>query len=359
MSAHDGWLVYGANGYTGELVAREAARRGLRPLLAGRREEPVARLAAELDLPHRIFALDDSAALARGLGGVRTVLHCAGPFVRTSRAMVEACLAGGVHYLDITGEIAVFESIYRRHAKAQGAGVALLPGAGFDVVPTDCLAARLAAALPGAERLELAFASDGGSASRGTLKTMIESLPHAGAIRRDGEIVPVPPAWDVKKIHFSCGPRWAMTIPWGDVASAFRTTGIPSIRVYTGAPPSAIRRMRRLRRLLPIAGLAPVKRFLQWRIERTVTGPDRETRESARVYLWGRAEGPGGAVTATLETPEGYAFTAVSSVECARRVTAGELAPGAWTPATAFGATFVEELDGVVAHPVTAADDTR
>ena len=349
-------LIYGANGYTGELVAEEAVRRGLRPVLAGRNAEAVGALAGRLELDSRAFGLDDPAALARGLEGVAAVLHCAGPFIRTSKPMVAACLAAGAHYLDITGEIGVFESVQRRGAEAKGAGVALIPGVGFDVVPTDCLAARLAAALPDASHLTLAFTSEGGSTSRGTMKTMVESLPYAGAVRKDGRIVPVPMAMDARKFDFACGERWAVTIPWGDVSTAFHSTGIPNIRVYSGAPPSAIKRMRRLRPFLPLAGLKPVKRLAQWWIGRTVTGPDEEVRRTARVSLWGEVRNEAGEMRrATMETPEGYAFTANASVECATRVLEGTVGAGAWTPSRAFGADLAFALPGVTGGEVVTA----
>ena len=342
------WMIYGANGYTGELCARLAKKRGLTPILAGRSAEPVRALAGELELEHRAFGLDDEGALAAALDDVGAVLHCAGPFLWTSKAMVRGCLASGTHYLDITGEIAVFEPVLAQHARAVAASVTLLPGVGFDVVPTDCLAAKLARELPDATSLELAFAASGGSASRGTLKTMIEGMPYSGAIRRDGRIVRVPMAYDTKEIPFSGGPRWAMTIPWGDVSTAFHSTGIPNIRVYTGASPRTIAKARRMRTFLPLLGLKPVKRLAQWWVGRTVTGPDKKTRDSARTSLWGRVENAAGeVVTATLETPEGYAFTALSSVECASRVAAGGVEPGAWTPSRAFGADFVETIPGV------------
>ncbi len=349
------WMIYGANGYTGELAAREAARRGLAPILAGRNARAVAALAGELGLSSRAFGLDDRAALGAGLAGVAAVLHCAGPFVRTSAPLVDACLAAGVHYLDITGEIAVFEAVLARSAEAVRAGVALLPGVGFDVVPSDCLAARLGAALPGAAELALAFASDRGGYSRGTLKTMIEGLPNLGAVRRGGRIVAVPAGYETRRIDFggALGERWAMTIPWGDVATAYHTTGIPSIRVYTAAHPKAIRRLRRLARLAPLAAAGPVKRWLQRRVDRREPGPGAEVRATARTYLWGEAKDAAGkTVTARLETPEAYALTAVSAVEAAERAASGAVRPGAWTPSRAFGADFVDGLPGVVAGPV-------
>ncbi|HXU45961.1 MAG TPA: saccharopine dehydrogenase NADP-binding domain-containing protein [Thermoanaerobaculia bacterium] len=348
-------LIYGANGYTGELCAREAATRGLAPILAGRNRAAVEGLAGELGLAARVFDLDQPEATARSLTGVAAVLHCAGPFVRTSGPMVAACLAAGAHYLDITGEIEVFEKVFARHAQAERAGVALLPGVGFDVVPSDCLAGRLAGALPEATSLVLAFGTAGGSWSRGTLKTMIESLPHAGAIRRDGRLVPVPLAWEAREIEFSgrFGKRWCASIPWGDLSTAFRSTGIPDIQVFTAMSRREVRRARWLRPFLPILGWGPIKRRLQRRVERRLTGPSAEVRATARTYLWGEAANAAGRkVRATLETPEAYGFTATSAIACTERVLGGEVKPGAWTPAQAFGARFVDGLPGVVAGPI-------
>lgn len=350
------WMIYGANGYTGELIAREAASRHLEPVLAGRNREAVEALARELSLPSRVFSLEDRDEAAKALEGMAAVLHCAGPFVLTSAPMVAACLASGAHYLDITGEIQVFEAVLAQGEAARRAGVALLPGVGFDVVPSDCLAARLAAALPDATELALAFTADGGSWSRGTLKTMIEGMPYAGAVRRNGRIVPVPVAYDVREVHFGgrLGRRSTMTIPWGDVSTAFHSTGIPDIRVYTGVPPSQIRRLRRMSVLLPLAGWKPLKRLLQKWVERTITGPSAEARETARTFLWGEAKDAAGrTVTGTVETPEAYRFTAVSAVECVRRVLEGKVPAGAWTPSRAFGKDFAGELPGVVVGPRT------
>jgi short subunit dehydrogenase-like uncharacterized protein len=346
------WMIYGATGYTGELVAREAVRRGQRPILAGRNAAALERLARELALPSRVFVLDDPEALRQGLAGpprVAAVLHCAGPFVHTSAPMVAACLAARAHYLDITGEIPVFEAVLAAGPAAREAGIVLLPGVGFDVVPSDCLAARLADAMVDATELTLAFAPERGTFSRGTLKTMVESLPHAGAVRRDGRIVPVPIAYDVREIEFGCGRRLAMTIPWGDIATAYHTTGIPNIRVYTATPPRAVRRARRLGALLPLLAWRPIKRLLQHAIALRVAGPEPEVREMVRVYLWGEVRNPAGdRATATLETPEGYRLTAESAVECMLRVLAGKVPAGSWTPGRALGPHFAAELPGVV-----------
>src|SRR5581483_2299843 len=214
-------MIYGANGYTGRLIAHEAAKRGLKPMLAGRNRDAVDALAGELGLSRRVFDLADPIEVARNLDGVSVVLHCAGPFSRTAAPMLDACLAVNVHYLDITGEIDVFELCHRAHARAKHQGVVVLPGSGFDVVPTDCTAAMLKQRLPDAQSLVLAFEAGGGP-SPGTAKTSVEGLRNGGRARIGGELRGVPLAWKTRAFVREDGKsRTAMTIPWGDVYTAF------------------------------------------------------------------------------------------------------------------------------------------
>jgi short subunit dehydrogenase-like uncharacterized protein len=340
------WLIYGANGYTGELVAEEAARRGLRPILAARREEAVRPIAEKLGLAFRAFALDDPARVAAGLEGVKLVLHCAGPFSHTSKPMVEACLRAKAHYLDVTGEIAVFEACKRRDADARAAGVVVLPGVGFDVVPSDCLAASLKAALPDAIKLELAFAGLGG-VSRGTAKTMVEGLGLRGAVREGGKIKNVPLAYKTRTIAFSDKQRFAMTIPWGDVSTAFHSTGIPDIAVYFAIKPNVARTLKWINPVAPLLGRPLPQRLLKRAIERRAPGPSEHERKTGSTQLWGRVENAAGrAVEGTLVTPDGYAHTVDASLACVERILASSPAPGYHTPSTAFGAAFVKGLPG-------------
>lgn len=336
------WMIYGANGYTGELIAREAVRRGERPLLAGRNREQIESLARELGCPHRVFGVDRPE-----LEGVKLVLHCAGPFVYTSRPMVDACLEAGVHYLDITGEIQVFEAVLARDEEARRRGVTLLPGVGFDVVPTDCLAAMLHARMPDAVELWLAFRTIGGGLSRGTTKTMIEGAGWGGAIRRNGRIVRVPHLYDVRRIAFASGERLATTIPWGDVSTAFHTTGIPNVRVYSAQSPRAIARMRRMRRILPVLRFAPLRKLALRFADRT-KGPSAEERAASRVELWGRvANERGEEVTMTMSVAGGYTFTVDAALEAVRGVLEAPRA-GAFTPAKYFGPELVTRIEGTV-----------
>ena len=336
-------LIYGANGYTGELIAREAVRRGLRPILAGRNREAVEKLASELGCPARVFDLEKPPT--EHLRDVAAVLHCAGPFVRTAKPMMEGCLAAGASYLDITGEIEVIEMAADSDARAKQANVSLLPAVGFDVVPTDCLAAMLADRLQNAERLELAFTGPGGL-SRGTALTMLESMPDAGRARINGRIEKVPVAWKVKQIPFHDRPRWAMTVPWGDVASAYYSTGIPNIEVYVAVPRKQITWLKRMRFVLRLVRLPGVRSIAAGIIRRRVKGPSEAEREVLRSEFWGCVSRGSEHVAATMETASGYKLTVLTATSALERVLAGNVPRGFATPSKAFGKDFILSIPG-------------
>jgi short subunit dehydrogenase-like uncharacterized protein len=275
------------------------------------------------------------------------VLHCAGPFARTAAMMVEACLATGAHYLDITGEIAVFESIAARDAEARDAGVVLLPGTGFDVVPSDSLAAWLKQRLPGADSLTLAIRG-GGRLSHGTATTMAENAGRGGAIRRGGRIETVPAGWKSRMVDFGDGPQLVVTIPWGDVSTAWYTTGIPNIEVYAAMTP-AMRRNLKLGDLLgPVLRFSPVQQFMKRRIDAAPAGPSADTRSRTRSLVWGEARAAdGSSVNGLIDGPNGYDLTAMSAVRIAEAVNEGLVSPGFHTPAGALGPDFVLSVPGV------------
>ncbi len=341
------FLLYGAYGYTGRLSAERAVERGLRPVLSGRNAEKLAALAADLDLDSRAFALEDRAALDAALAEVPLVLHCAGPFVRTAGPMAEACLRAGVHYLDVTGEISVYEQLAALDAQARAAEVMLLPGVGFDVVPTDCLALHLKRRLPSATHLDLAIMGSGGI-SHGTATTMVENIGSGGAVRRDGRLEPVPAAWKTREVDFGRGPVTVVSIPWGDVATAYHSTGIPNIVVYAALGKRTPRLMRLTRYTGWLLASPPAQVFFKWMIRRQPPGPNAEQRARGRSFVWGTVwDDDGGRATARLKGPEGYAFTALAALALAEKVLDGEAVAGFQTPAKAFGPDFVLDIEGV------------
>lgn len=344
MTAQKNWMIYGANGYTGELIAREACRRGQRPVLAGRSEAKVAALARELGCEYRVFGLDRPAAAK--LEGIGLVLHCAGPFSATSAPMIEGCLAAGAHYLDITGEISVFEHAHAQDARARKAGIVICPGVGFDVIPTDCVAAALKAALPDATHLALGFDSRSGF-SPGTAKTSVEGLGLGGRARINGRITKVPMAWKVRRIRFGTEEKLAMTIPWGDVCTAWYSTGIPDIEVYIPVSERVVRGARLSNYARPLLALGPVQTFLKRRIEKTVQGPDEAARAKLPTAVWGEVTNAAGQKkTARIQTANGYSLTVTGALAVTEFLLRETPAGGSYTPSRLMGADLVTTLPG-------------
>jgi short subunit dehydrogenase-like uncharacterized protein len=340
------WMIYGANGYTGELIVREAVRRDLKPVLAGRTAAKVEQLASSLGLQARMFDLENATAAARCIEGMGLVLNCAGPFSATAASMMTACLAAHVHYLDITGEIGVFEHSRRLDAAARAAGIVICPGVGFDVIPTDCIAATLKTALPDATHLALGFDSRSGL-SPGTAKTSVEGLAQGGKVRQDGHIISVPLAYKTRRIDFGGGEKLAMTIPWGDVSTAAATTGIPNIEVYIPGSPAMVAWARRANRLKWLLGMGVVQKCMKRRIERTVKGPSAAKRETQPTFVWGEVTNArGDKRTARIKTANGYSLTVTGALAVVEHLLAHDMPGGTYTPATLIGPDLVMRLPG-------------
>ena len=340
------WMIYGANGYTGELIAREAAARGMSPILAGRNQDKVQRLAQELKLEHRAFDLDTPSRIAAQLAGIKVVLLAAGPFSATSQPMVQACIQAGTHYLDITGEIDVFEQVFCCDAQARQAGVVLCPGVGFDVIPTDCVAAALKQALPDAVELRLGFDTTV-SLSPGTLKTTLESTPQGGRVRHDGRLMRVPLAHEVRRIDFGRGERLAASVPWGDVSTAFHSTGIPNVTVFVPTTRLGVVGMRLGNVLGPLLKLPLVQRFLAALVTKTVKGPDEAARARMPAYVWGEAlNARGERRTARVQTVNGYSLTVPGALAVTNHLLTHDAPAGFTTPSRLMGTGLVSQLPG-------------
>jgi len=339
-------LIYGATGYTGKLIAKAASNAGARPILAGRNLEKVKRVAEPLGLAARAFDLVDRSGIDAGLKDVAVALCVAGPFSATSRPMADACLRNRVHYLDITGEIEVFEALAARDAEAKARGVTLLPGVGFDVVPSDCLAAHLKRRLPDATDLKL-YLSLGGNMSRGTAKSMVESIATGTRIRRRGAIIARNSA-GAGSCDFGNGVKSTVQVSWGDVATAFHSTGIPNIEVHFEVSPAVVALTRTPSFVKSFLGLGFMQSLLKAQVDRMPEGPNESARRTGRAVLVGQARNDKGeTVRSRLRTPEGYVLTAATAFDGAKRVAAGEVKPGFQTPSLAFGADYILNFDGV------------
>ena len=342
------FLLYGANGYTGQLIIRYSKDYNLTPILAGRSEDKIKPLAESFNLNYKVFDLDDPEAVDSALSDVSVVLHAAGPFMYTAKPMIEACLRKGVHYLDITGEIAVFEMAHRYGKRAEENGIVIMPGVGFDVVPTDCMAMHLKNKMPDATHLKLAFAGEGGGWSQGTATTMVEGLGEGGAVRKEGKIEKVPVGFKNMTVDFWGKPFFMMTIPWGDVSTAFYTTGIPNIETYMSIPRSTFRSFKMQNYMGPLLRTSFVKNFIKKRIKKGPAGPTDEQRQNGRSLVYGEVSNSNGeTVKARMKGPEGYTMTAKTSLMITKAVLEGKAGRGFQTPAKAFGADFILQVEGV------------
>ena len=338
------WMLYGANGYTAKLMLDIALQRGHRPVIAGRNRDAIEAIARTHGLPARIFDLSEPNTVASALNGIDAVMHCAGPFSATSAPMLEACLKSGAHYLDITGELDVFAHCHQQDARARERGIVVMPGTGFDVVPTDCLAAMLKRDLPDAQALVLAFEAGGGP-SHGTALTAVEGLGKGGRVRRDGVVVTVPLAWKTRTFDRDGEARHAMTIPWGDVYTAHVSTGIPDIEVYMGVSPATAARLRKLNFVRPLLGLGFVQNFMKKKIRSG--GPDDGKRQNSGCTIWGEVRNAAGVeVKKQLRTANGYDLTATAAMGILDHIIAKRPAGGFYTASQMMGADYILSLPG-------------
>jgi short subunit dehydrogenase-like uncharacterized protein len=330
-------MLYGAAGYTGALIAEQALERGHRPVVAGRSEAAIAALAGELGLSHLCLNVGDPAALDAALADVDLVLNAAGPFAHTAAPLADACLRAGVHYLDISNELQVFRALYDLHQRAEQAGVAVIPGVGFGVVATNCLARYVSDAVGGAEHLEVATRAAIGQPGPGAAATRRESLAYGGWIRRNGALEPLPLGSGITTITLPDGPCQVMPVPTGDLEAAFQATGAADIVAYAPVPPPVV-----------LGPEAPNEH---------AGGP-----QAHRSFGWARATGPGGATSeAFLQTGESYLFTTIASIRAVEETLSGSLL-GALSPAAAFGPDFPLTVPGTTrttTTPVEVASDER
>jgi short subunit dehydrogenase-like uncharacterized protein len=320
MSGARSWMLYGAAGYTGALIAQHAHAVGHLPVLAGRSAPTVSALAEKLDLPHRTLTLDDPAALRAALADVDLVLNAAGPFLQTASPLAEASLDAGVHYLDISNELRVFRNLYDLNERARQAGVLIIPGVGFGVVATNCLARYVSDAVSGAAQLEVAALVVSAHVGPGVAATREQNMPFGGWVRRAGQLESYELGEGITTISLPDGPCQIMPVPTGDLEAAFEATGAPDVTAYTG-----------LR--APVAD------------PQAVAGEAAEP-QKYQSFGWARATGAGDvSAEAWLQTGDSYEFTAAASIRAVEDALA-QSGSGAVSPATAFGADFAFTIQG-------------
>lgn len=315
-------LIYGASGYTGKLICARAQQAGLDFEVAGRSEASVSALARSLGVAYRVFAVEDAQALRSALKGITAILNCAGPFAVTAGPIMEACIDSGVHYLDITAEFKVYALAESLSKKAAAASVMLLPGLGWDVVPSDCLAVHIASRVAQPQRLRIAL-EVAGSMSRGSANSAGEIMSVGLLVRSEGKIVAAPNV-EPAVFDFGEGNVECARMSFGDLVTAWASTRIPNIEMFVHVKGDA---------------------FPEGDLSGLPDGPTLEERDANRAKVVAEVTGNDGSIArAVIDTVNGYSYTPLSSVEASRRVLAGQFIPGFQTPATLFGAGFASSI---------------
>ncbi|MBK53124.1 MAG: hypothetical protein CMG58_00665 [Candidatus Marinimicrobia bacterium] len=340
------WMIYGANGFSAMLAIEESVKRGLKPVLAGR-SPAIEKIAHEFNLDFQIFSLSSVNEVASQIKGLTVLANCAGPFSETAETMIQACIQAKVNYIDITGEISVYDYANQCDREAVSAGIVLCPGVGSDVIPTDCLAKYLKDECPDATDLKMGWHPIGSKASKGTAKTAAQGLFLGGKVRKDGKIKKVPLAYKEKVIDFGIGKFNTMTIPWGDVFTAYHSTGIPNIEFSLSRSPRSVKKIKRYRRFINLFNNKWFIKLLQNWIERNWKQPTAEIRKKGKSFFWGEVKDPKGkVVTARFSTGDGYNVTAVGVVVVAEYLLQHLSQKGYYTPSILMGKGLVKKMPG-------------
>ncbi len=315
-------IIYGATGYTGSLVARQAKAAGLDFVIAGRDATKLEVLSQDLDVPYAAFSVDTVAELAMALAEYDVVLNCAGPFAKTAEPIMRACIEVGAHYLDITAEFNVYALAESLSVEARSGGSMLLPGVGWDVVPSDCLAVHTVAKVEKPQRLRIAL-QVAGSMSRGSAISAAEIMAVGLLARVDGEIVAVP---DAKTAEFNFGNGYVECYPlsFGDLITAWHSTQVPNIEMF-----------------VHVTGAA----FPEGDLSALPDGPSEAEKTANRAVVVADVLGEDGSLASSMiDTVNGYTYMPLAAIEAARRVLAGEFRPGFTTPAMVFGSDFAGSI---------------
>ncbi|MGB5835174.1 MAG: saccharopine dehydrogenase NADP-binding domain-containing protein [Thiohalocapsa sp.] len=349
---HQRLLIYGATGFTGRLVARRARTLGIDAVLAGRDAHRLRPLAESLGMPWRVAALTQPSSIDTALSDVGVVLHVAGPYAATARPMVDACLRTKTHYLDLSGELPVYLDVHRSDAEARSREIMLMPGVGFVVAASDCLAAHVANRMPEAKYLRIAV-SRTDLYSRGTLRAMLGLVREGVSVCRNGRLSSVRVGRLERNFDFGNGDSLSTALSWPDVFTAYQTTGIPNIEVYAEA--NALARVLyqagawfALPMRLPLTG-----RVLQWQTKLWPAAPSDAERAAASRVIVAEAEDPWRqCAQSRLRTPDGYSVTPGIALTITTRLLSGEFRAGFQTPASVYGPDLVLGLDGILRDDV-------
>ena len=341
-------LIYGAYGFSGTGISRLAADYGITPVLAGRNESKLKPLAESLGYDYVVLGLENNHDnLVAVLKHFEIVLHIAGPYTFTGKPMLDAVVAAGTHYVDLTGENHVIQAQLDRDEEFKAANIMVMPAVGYDVVPTDCLNVYVANKIDNPSKLTVVLntyytAAEGAVITRGTMKSGLEMIGRPLLMRQNGEMVEVSAAKVIKREQEG-REQTLVQIPWADMITSYVSTGIPTIEVFQlqeGEIPAWIPRL---------AQYDFGRRLLGWLIDNfSPEGPPPDAQQQRQSRIVSTVTNDAGeSASAALITPETYLLTFHSTLIVAKRVIDGYWDPGFQTVGKVYGPDLVLEVPGV------------
>lgn len=341
--------VLGGTGRIGRIVADLIAADGVKPVLVGRESDRLRSAGAALGA--RVVIADGAERMAAEIARQRppVVINTIGDYAETATMIAGACLPGG-HYLDLAADLSAVPRLLALHQEAVRAGSTLITGAGFGVLATESVVARLCRDRPVPVEVRVdalaSYATDGGPVGTAFADSIVDVLTTGGRRIRDGRLVPARLGAAPQRLTLPDGERAGSAgAPSAELLAAQRASRAPSVSVTSAmVPTSPI-----ARGLLPVLGallhLGPVRRFAVRRLAAIKVEPAPRPRR----HSWGHAviTWPDGTRReGWLRADDGMDYTAAVAAETALRLARGEAGPGAYTPAAALGADLAVAAGG-------------
>lgn len=348
-------LIYGATGYTGRLITARLRKSHSKPVIAGRSPQRVQALAAQLGVTGWVMTPDDPSTLDEALGDVGVLINAASPFALTAPPLIQSCLRTKTNYLDITGELPVFQDAFGYAAAARERGIMIMPGAGLGIVASDCLAAHVASLVPGAKYLRIGLLRPS-SFSRGTFRSALGLANSRVSIRRNDQMISLPVGRLQRTFDFGDGEKQSVAVSWADVFTAWHSTGIRNIEAYFEADFASRTFYQLGAGIADAMQLSPARNLIDAVAGVLPEGPPEDQRRAERCVIVAEAENSWRQKrSARLETSDGYSFTAEATVAIAQRVMRGDFVSGFQTPAKVYGADLVLEFEGTHREEIRSA----
>jgi hypothetical protein len=232
--------VFGAAGHTGRFVVSELRRRGWAPILSGRDVEKLGSLGtAHRGLDVRPATIESPVSLDRALAGARAVINCAGPFLDTASALIEAALRARIHYLDVTAEqAAVRETFERFNERARDRAITVIPAMAFYGGLGDLLATSAIGDWATADEVLMAIALDSWRPTLGTRRTgERNTFPRVMLTGNRLETIPNPPPTRTWNFPPPFGTQEVVALGVSDIITMSQHLRVPEIHAFMNLAP--------------------------------------------------------------------------------------------------------------------------